>query len=119
MHYLRHAPLLARLVLACFALTLGLASATPLLRAPAMERLCSAAGEARWQLVPDAPGTPTNVHTLDCALCLPLLAAPPASFALPDTAPPIADIPVLAPAPAHWMQRTRAPFPPRAPPATA
>ncbi|SDM48698.1 hypothetical protein SAMN05428957_106213 [Oryzisolibacter propanilivorax] len=109
-------PRLARLLLACFALALGVASAAPLVQAPALQQLCSAAGEVRWA-PDDGPGAPASAHALECALCLPpLLPAPP-----PWLTPAVhaAPQPVAAPAhcPARVAQLSRAPFPPRAPPA--
>lgn len=110
----------ARWLLACFAVVLLVAGLAPLTHSRALlERICTASGQARWVAAaiagadaqPDASG-----HTLECALCLPALAAAPGASS------PVARLP--APAPAvqqalpdwHLAPLSRAPFPPRAPP---
>lgn len=61
-------------------LCVALASAfAPLARASGWERLCSAAGESVW--VPSPAGQDNALagsHGIDCPLCLPPLAPPPA-----------------------------------------
>ena len=83
--HLRHKPAapLARWVLGAWLCVLLVSVLTPWARAtpPAgWEAVCSASGSAHWVPSPasDAAATP---HGLDCALCLPLLAPPPAKQA--------------------------------------
>ena len=77
MQALRKASFLARLVLAWFALSIGVAVASPLVKAPGFELICS--GGAGMQLLAqsDQDGVPVAGHTLDCPLCA-SLASPPA-----------------------------------------
>lgn len=122
MHVLRNARHLARLLLACFAVSLGVATAAPFVQAGLLERVCSASGEERWVTAggndaADASNAPLPAHALDCALCLPpLLPAwePPPLFGLqrPTHAPA-----VYRARQTHMPALSRAPFPPRAPPA--
>lgn len=127
LHALRSARSLARLALVWFVVSMGVAVAAPALHpAQALERICSGSGEMRW--VPVALATPVAAdvgaapaaghHTLDCPLCL--SPAPPpwavASAALRMPAPPHGTGPQHEAPP---VTLTRAPFPPRAPPALA
>lgn len=114
----------ARVLLACFALVLLVAGLGPLtLSHPLLERVCSAAGEVRWaptaiqganDAAPNASG-----HALECALCLPPLAAPPAPVLLAahrhTFVPPLIRTALRRP----HAPLSRAPFPPRAPPLPA
>ncbi|HQQ71866.1 MAG TPA: DUF2946 family protein [Alicycliphilus sp.] len=119
MHRLRTPRQLARLLLACFAMALAVAVATPLVQARPMERVCTASGEERWVAAggKDAGTVPGAAHLLDCALCLPPML--PASA--PGTLPSPQGRPAMAAAPLARMEHvpalSRAPFPPRAPPA--
>jgi hypothetical protein len=63
------------LVLAWFALSLGVAIASPLIHPKSIELVCSSAGAMK--LVTDGDAGP-GVGTLDCPLCLPLESPPPA-----------------------------------------
>ena len=114
MHRLRHASLLARLVLAWFALSLGVAIASPLVKPQALQLVCSAAGTVK--LVPgDADAGPSAAgHLLDCPLCAPGGAPGPHAAAVPRFLPP-------QPAPAAWSAwppalAASAPLPARGPP---
>ncbi len=113
---------LARVLLACFALVLALAAAAPWARAAqGLERLCSASGQELWVAsAADGQAAPADTapsHALECALCLPALAAPPATArSLTACAPPLPLTASLRPV-RHRAPLSRAPFPPRAPPA--
>lgn len=135
MHLLRTSFWLSRLILAWFALTLGAASASPLIHPQAMELICTTSGEMLWVQVgasasssadsltgEDTQDTAHDIantgqhNTLDCALCLPF--APPAPLhlsALPPTVQPLSYAlrPWVA---AHIASVTRAPLPARGPP---
>lgn len=119
MHRTRTPRQLARLLLACFALALAVAAAAPLVQARPMERVCTASGEERWVAAggKDAGTVPAGAHLLDCAMCLPPML--PASGAGPLPCPQ--GRPAMAAAPLarveHVPALSRAPFPPRAPPA--
>ena len=114
MHRLRQARLLARLVLAWLLLSLGVAVASPLVQPQSMQLLCSPASGGFKLITVDGDGAPvSDTHHLDCPLCLPLSApppawAPPATQAVPQSAPasPQAATPAVAPA---WPWQARAP----------
>ena len=113
MQFLRNASFLARLVLAWFALSIGVAVAAPLVKPVGVELICSAG--VMKLLVKSDDGSKTSSHTLDCPLCA-SLDAPPSV--------PQADVPFV-PALSHAVQSipsariaalTAAPLPARGPP---
>jgi len=116
MHLLRTSSLLARLVLAWFVLTLGVAVASPMVHPQAMQLVCSDGGSVKLVVMGDDEAGQGVHHTLDCPQCL--------AVSLP--APPVA-LRVLAPQPtphalhpfatAHSAALLGAPLPPRGPPA--
>lgn len=115
MHFLRQARFLARLVLASFVLSLGVAIASPLVQPQGIELICTTGGAMKL-IVKNADGAAQESgHTLDCPLCA-SVAAPPPVMALALAAPsPLAH--ALRPlAAAHIAARTAAPLPPRGPP---
>ena len=119
MPLLRNAPRLARLLLACFALSLAVAMAAPLVQARPMERVCTASGDERWVAAGgNQVGTlPYEGHQFSCALCLPPMLSPGAAQApapVPEGPAPCA---AFLARQAHMPPLSRAPFPPRAPPA--
>lgn len=117
MHILRSSLTLARLVLAWFVLTLGVATAAPLLHPVTMTVVCAESGTK--MVMVDADGAPVTAHgsghTLDCPMCLP--AALPAGFVASDmpslTAQACAIHPFVS---AHVAALVGAPLPPRGPP---
>lgn len=119
MEPLRRTRHLARLLLACFALSLGVAMAAPLVRVQGLERLCSASGEVRWVAASGNGAAAQGPHGqgLECALCLPPMLSPGAAQApapVPEGPAPCA---AFLARQAHMPPLSRAPFPPRAPPA--
>lgn len=123
MQILRRSTWLARFVLACFLVAVGVATAAPLVHPKAMELVCSAGGAIQWVTVDtdtqgDGDAPTMGLHTLDCALCLPV--ALPATPVLP---------PVMAPPPplraVHPFESAEiaallgAPLPARGPPTAA
>ena len=79
MQALRNASFLARLVLAWFALSIGVAVASPVVKTQVLELICSGGSGMQLLVHGDANGAPAAGHTPDCPLC--------ASFAsLPATA---------------------------------
>jgi hypothetical protein len=115
MQTLRQARFLARLVLAWFALALGVAIASPIVKPQGIELVCSSGGAMKL-IVKGEDGTQTSSsHTLDCPLCA-TVGAPPPLARLPVT-PPSALAPALHPlVAAHIAGRAAAPLPPRGPP---
>jgi hypothetical protein len=77
MQFLRNAHLIARFVLVWFALSIGVAIASPIVKPQAMELICSGAGGMKL-LVKSTEGSPKPAgHTLDCPLCVGIGAPPP------------------------------------------
>ena len=112
---LRRLPWLARLVLAWFVLSMGVAVASPLVNPQAMELICSGSGAIKLLVKTDDGAKEMSSATLDCPLCAHAGAPPPVSQA---------DLPVVHPLAhalrpitrAHIAARTAAPLPPRGPP---
>ena len=117
MSCLRRARFLARLVLAWFVLSLGVAVASPMVQPRAMELVCSSAGAIKVVVQADDGAQELGASQLDCPLCV-LTGAPPPlatsrSFDLP--------LPLgraLQPIPAARIAAaSAAPLPARGPPA--
>ena len=118
MQTLRRARLLARFVLAWFVLALGVAVASPLVKPPSTELVCSSGGAMKLIVKSDDGKQAPSAHTLDCPLCI-TVGAPPPSLHLPAAVPSAtaqAPRPIAA---AHIAGRTAAPLPPRGPPSFA
>jgi hypothetical protein len=114
MQTLRRAHLLARFVLVWFALALGAAIASPLVKPQAMELVCSTAGVVKLVHTGDDGNAPAG-HLLDCPLCL-TGSAPPPSLQLALSQPPVLP-PVLVPHErAPLAGHSAAPPPSRGPP---
>ena len=119
MQRLRHATFLARLVLAWFALAIGAAVASPLVKPVDIELVCTGSGSMKLLVkdVGDGKGQPAHA-TLDCPLCLSLAAPPPATLELPEPVPSLAH--AVQPIPsARIAALTAAPLPARGPPHSA
>ena len=118
MHRLRQARTLARLVLAWFALTLGVALASPAVKPQVLQMVCQGAGVMTYIAVQDGEVVPPGAsHTLDCSLCTPVAPPPPVVQAVPQ-AQPLAHIVQPVPAARH-AARIAAPLPARGPPSLA
>lgn len=76
MQALRNASFLARLVLAWFALSIGVAVAAPVVKPQPLELICSTAGALKLLVQGEDGGQATGLHTLDCPMCA-SLAGPP------------------------------------------
>lgn len=111
--------MLIRLVLAWFALTLGVAMASPIVAPKTMEMMCADGGAIRL-IVVDENGDVVEAgqHTLGCAMCLPACLPPvllPQQLSQPQ---PLAY--ALTPIEeARIAALVGAPLPPRGPPAHA
>ena len=116
MQTLRHARLLARLVLVWFVCALGVAVASPMVHPQAMEMVCSSGGAVRLLIKTDNGVQEMGAHSLDCPLCL-VGGAPPQQAAPMPAAPvqPLAYVLRSIPA-ARLAARTAAPLPARGPP---
>jgi hypothetical protein len=78
MQTLRRARFLARLALAWFAMSLGVAIASPLVKPAGIEVICSGTGTIKLLVKGEPEGGKTASHTLDCPLCASVGAPPPA-----------------------------------------
>lgn len=117
MQILRNAHLIARFVLVWFALSVGVAVASPLVKPQAMELVCSSAGVMKLVFTTDDGARDAASPALDCPLCA-ATSAPPPPLARLATGPaqPLAYRPQgIAAAPLAAL--TAAPLPARGPPA--
>jgi hypothetical protein len=91
MQTLRNAHLIARFVLVWFALSLGVAIASPMVNPHSVQLVCSGMGSMKV-ISADAAGktTPAGSHTLDCPLCASISAPPPLGIIGLSAAAPLA-----------------------------
>jgi hypothetical protein len=111
---------LGRLALVGFVLSIGVAIAAPFVQPVSMELVCSGAGPAKEMVNVDGDVHEMGAGPMDCALCLPGGAPPPAVFA-PLAAPtlqPLGRSVQSIPA-ARLAARVSSPLPPRGPPSLA
>ncbi|MHA7599102.1 hypothetical protein ACX12L_04110 [Alicycliphilus sp. T452] len=108
--------LLGRAVLAWFALSLGVAVASPLVNPQGLELVCSGTGVMQVIAKQDGGAPAMGAAHLDCPMCMPLAAPPPPAPA--GAQPPPAPLShVLRPiAAARLAAATAAPLPARGPP---
>jgi hypothetical protein len=112
---LRNAHFITRFVLVWFALFIGVAVASPLVKPQSSQMVCSAMGGMKMVL-DDASDTPTVSGGMECPLCA-QITAPETPVALSfEVANDLAH--ALRPIPsAHIAWLTGSPLPPRGPPA--
>ena len=116
MQSLRNAHLLTRLVLVWFALFIGASVASPLVKPQETQMVCSAMGGMKMVMGDDAGDSQTSSGGMDCPLCAHVSAPPPAVVMCFEPVNTLAH--ALRPIPAaHIAWSTRAPLPPRGPPA--
>lgn len=116
MQVLRRSTFLARLILAWFVLSMGVAIASPLLKSQDVGQVCTSLGAI--MIVADA-GTdgsdPVSAKTMDCPLCVPAAEPPPPVVVTPAPAHPLSYA-LQGIASAILAARTAAPLPARGPP---
>lgn len=117
MQALRNARLITRFVLVWFALSIGAAIASPLVKPQALELICSGSGVMKV-LVQNDDGSSTEVSSrmLDCPLCASSGAPPPVARVVAEPVQPLGYVLQTIPA-AHIAALTAAPLPARGPPA--
>jgi hypothetical protein len=81
MHTLRHAKLIAHFMLVWFALSIGVAIASPMFKPQGMQLVCSGAGAMKVVVAGDDGKASSVSHTLDCPLCASISAPPPMDYA--------------------------------------
>lgn len=117
MSTLRHAHLIARFMLVWFALSIGVAIASPLVKPQAMTLVCSSVGGMKLLIQTDDDNQDVASFTMDCPLCVTNGAPPPlASTVKFEPVLPLADV-MQSMAAAHIASLTAAPLPARGPPA--
>lgn len=115
LQFLRQAHLLARFVLVWFALSIGVAIASPIVKPQALELICSGSGAMKLLVKTDDGNQKASSHTLDCPLCSSPSAPPPVARHTTEPAQPLAHVLQSIPA-AHIAALTAAPLPARGPP---
>ena len=116
MFHLRHARLLARLVLVWFVLAVGVAVASPLVKPQSLALVCSGAGALKILVTGDADDASlAGAGLLDCPLCLQGGAPPPATPVLAYGLAVAAALPFAPPWP-DFIARAAGPLPGRGPP---
>lgn len=116
MQTLRNARLLARFVLVWFALSVGVAIASPLVKPQAMTLICTGAGMMKLLVMTDDGSKEVHSHTLDCPLCVSASAPPPVMRLNAEPVQPLSYVLQSIPA-AHIAALTGVPPPARGPPA--
>jgi hypothetical protein len=112
MQTLRHATHIARFMLVWFALVLGVAIASPMVKPQALQLVCSGAGAVKVVVTGDDGKLASSSHSLDCPLCanlgapppvemLAFAAATPREFAAPDSGADALFFVLAAPPPAR------------------
>jgi hypothetical protein len=116
LHTLRNTPWLAKLALLWFALTLGVAVASPMVNPQEELIICTSAGMVKVVLNADGSISTEPSGELSCPLCVVGSAAPPAfSIVLPEPVQPLGYVLQSIPA-ARIAVSTAAPPPSRGPP---
>ena len=116
LHTLRNTPWLAKLALLWFALTLGVAVASPMVNPQEELIICTTAGMVKVILNADGSISTEASGELSCPLCVVGSGAPPSfSIALPEPVQPLGYVLQSIPA-AHIAASTAAPPPSRGPP---
>jgi len=77
MQTLRNAKLIARFMLVWFALSIGVAVASPMVKPDGMQLVCSGSGAMKVVLTDEDGAQSTIIHTLDCPLCASIGGLPP------------------------------------------
>ncbi len=114
---LRNARRLTRFMLVWFALFIGVAAASPLVKPQAAQMICSTMGGVQWVLTDDGGDTPVaSADGMDCPLCTHVSA--PLASAMVGFVPVSSLAHAMRPlATAHIAWLTGTPLPPRGPPA--
>ena len=115
MQYLRNTQQIIRLVLVWFALSVGVAIASPLVQPKAMDMVCTSTGSMKLVVQGEDNSTSSDALTLDCPLCATVIAPPP-EFNTTLTQPSPLSHALLPSVAAHIASLTAPPLPSRGPP---
>jgi hypothetical protein len=115
MSTLRNAIQITRLVLVWFALSVGVAIASPVITPKGMDMVCTGTGMVKL-VVQGEDDSVASAKTMDCPLCTSFIAPPPESNSTLTQPSPLAHAvqPIAA---AHIAALTAPPLPSRGPPA--
>ncbi len=117
MQTLRHSLQLARFVLVWFALSVGVAIASPMVNPKGVDMVCSGAGAMKLVVQGDDDGEASSL-TMDCPLCAGI-GAPPTEFNTTLTQPSPLSFALLPIEAARIASATAPPLPSRGPPSTS
>jgi hypothetical protein len=112
---MRNAHRLARFVLVWFALSIGVAIASPIVKPQAMELICSGSGVMKLQVKTDDGSGKVSGHTLDCPLCAAISAPPSVARLTAEPIQALAYVQQSLPS-VHIAWLSAAPLPARGPP---
>lgn len=118
MQTLRSTRNLARLVLACFLLALGVAVASPMVSPKSLQLVCSAGGAIQLVALDGGDSTPGAVAPGDCPLCI-VAGAPPPWVPLAVVAMVPAEALLVTVPRSRIATRSAPPLPARGPPVSA
>jgi hypothetical protein len=113
MEILRRAHRLTCLLLAWFALSVGVAIASPVINPQAMELICSGSGSTKVLVAGEGDAWDGASHMHDCRLCV-MTGAPPVPVVFAPHQPPAQPLAPILPVPV--AAQTAAPLSARAPP---
>ena len=111
---LRQARWITRLVLVWFALFVGAAIASPIVKPTGGQMVCSAMGGIKMVVDEDGQAQPVSA-SMDCPLCAPVFTPPSPQAQVFDVPSALGHVLHTLPA-AHIAGLTGAPLPPRGPP---
>jgi hypothetical protein len=115
MQYLRNTSNIIRFVLVWFALSVGVAIATPMVQPKAMDMVCTSTGSMKLVVQGDEDSSTSASPTLDCPLCA-SISAPPSALNTALTQPSPLSHALLPSVAAHIASLTAPPLPSRGPP---
>ena len=115
MQYLRNTSNIIRFVLVWFALSVGVAIASPMVQPKAMDMVCTSTGSMKLVVQGDEVSSTSASPTLDCPLCA-SISAPPSALNTALSQPSPLSHALLPSVAAHIASLTAPPLPSRGPP---
>ena len=115
MQYLRNTTNIIRFVLIWFALSVGVAIASPMVQPKAVDMVCTSTGSMKLVAQGDEDSSTVASPTLDCPLCATTCAPPPALITALTQPSPLSHA-LLPTVVAHIASLTAPPPPSRGPP---